>query len=392
MDRPPSLRVSAVRQPVLLRSGSASGNSPSMAPFSHPLALVSILALSLMLPPARPGLAEDPGVQFEARLPLFGRHRDADSTFVTLDARNAGPDVEATAWAFVPNGSNATTRPMSLPAGSKRRFVLPLQSGVPIERVLIQVRARADGEERVLWSTELRVPESAVAGRIVVAYGSAATVALRPLLTEPVDTRAVPAGALPEDADDYAAVHAVLLSGPPVGSLSERQAQALGTWVRFGGHLVFLWQPGWGPDRSLSMHLGPPVTLRGQCELSGSEVLKALAAGSGFGALEGGPFYAAEVEPAPSASVLIEAPGHPLVVTRALGFGRVTWIGLDLSNPQLACWLGLVPLWRRVLELSTTSSRAFLRAGDSYANGLCATLARDLPMEGLSPMALNECH
>lgn len=147
-------------------------------------------------------------------------------------------------------------------------------------------------------------------------------------------------GDLPESALAYSAVGAVLLGSLEAESWSDAQARALSGWVSRGGHLIISADPQAGSLRKtpLGASLGDGLAMLPQdaAPIPGSQVtLDAAFAELGSPELKGArPPVLAALAPAPEDSVLLrDDSGRPIVVSRRVGRGRVTVVGVDLWAP-----------------------------------------------------------
>lgn len=165
-------------------------------------------------------------------------------------------------------------------------------------------------------------------------------------------------GDLPESALAYSGVGAVLLGSLEAESWSEAQARALSGWVARGGHLVISLDPQAGNLRKSPLGIslgdglgmlplnaapipGNQVTLGGAMAELGSPKLK-----------RARPPVLAALAPAPEDAVLLrDDAGRPLVVTRRLGRGKVSVIGVDLWAPPFRQATATRVLLKRLLDV-----------------------------------------
>jgi hypothetical protein len=63
-------------------------------------------------------------------------------------------------------------------------------------------------------------------------------------------------------------------------------------------------------------------------------------------AMPGGTALINRATPSAGCQVLLSDAGHPLIVTRPAGLGRVTWLAFDPTRPPFSGWSGHASLWR----------------------------------------------
>lgn len=347
-----------------------------------------LLALFLLVLPVGPAGADDPPPQFDVSLGFDGRCRKDGWAFLVVNARNAGPDLTCVVSVRVPGERTDFARTCDLPRNSTRRLEVPFHPWALVPGpVRVRVLRAAGGGE--LWSRELSFPAIHMPSFMVFAYGGQERSILPSLATiespddpDVVGVHALASGGLCEQARGYESVHALILSNVGDGSISPVQARALAEWVRAGGHLVFVWELGWHPERTLDLEIGPPVRPVGELALARLDAFGQFTGSD----LEASGVPAAEVRPGPADRILFACDGKPIVVRRSLGRGRLTWVGLDLSRPMWARWAGMASLWRYVLEIPVRHQEDLRDAGPAAENlQIRATLSQAPGIRWLSP-------
>ena len=164
-------------------------------------------------------------------------------------------------------------------------------------------------------------------------------------------------GDLPESALAYSGVGAVLLGSLEAESWSEAQARALSGWVARGGHLLISVDPQAGNLRKtpLGASLGPGLGMipPNAAPIPGNKVtLGAAFAELGSPELKRArPPVLAALAPAPDDVVLLrDDEGRPLVVTRRVGRGKITVVGVDLWAPPFRQAPATRALLKRLLD------------------------------------------
>lgn len=185
------------------------------------------------------------------------------------------------------------------------------------------------------------------------------------------------AAGLPTDADGWEALDTLVLSGR--FALGPGRAPALREWVRGGGHLFIAagnsvreyLESGlsdWAP-----VTVAPaPVRLR---DLSGLETFTdahvRLTSPAGIPAARIEAFEGVALAPGPQGPLLVQSPA---------GFGRVTFLALDLDDPAVAQWEELPKLVQKVLggAASTPAAAAGVRRAGRLGHSGIGDLATQL--------------
>ena len=185
--------------------------------------------------------------------------------------------------------------------------------------------------------------------------------------------------ALPEKWYAYEGVDRVAIAGHAGIEKSFFNAAAIDAlehWVRLGGNLVIAC----GEDAQQVVGDGAPLARFAPGTLSEEVNLPA----SRFGAIE--TFAKVEADERLAANRRIRVPvwtnvkgivelsaGLPLVVRYPMGFGQVTFVGLDLDRPPLAEWAGRTKFLEALLgrRSSATSTAGVSLGGASGAVWLC---------------------
>ena len=150
---------------------------------------------------------------------------------------------------------------------------------------------------------------------------------------------------LPMNALGYEAVNAVIISGKY--QMDQQRSEALRDWVQLGGHLVISVATETEQYKNSPLAEWVPVSVSGQSqlrELSGLEIftggnvripIRRSAQTAKFSFKSG--------------KALAEGLNGPLLVRTAYGFGRVTFLGVDLNRAPLSEWKILNNFCRKVV-------------------------------------------
>jgi len=174
--------------------------------------------------------------------------------------------------------------------------------------------------------------------------------------------------ALPDAWMGYDAADAIILYSLDLENLSTPQRQALRNWVIAGGHLIFCFSGNAGMYQSAAPREWLPVTVSGTRELKGFGDLSKLPGLQAGDPLDEHGGVVARATPKPGSTVLYTQSTPegdvPLVVTAPEGYGRKTFVAMDLGNRPFRGWAGLGRLSRVLISMVERPSNA---VGDDNA-------------------------
>ncbi|MBW3543724.1 MAG: DUF4350 domain-containing protein [Planctomycetes bacterium] len=182
---------------------------------------------------------------------------------------------------------------------------------------------------------------------------------------------------LPADALGYDGLDTLVIAGNY--DLPQAQSRSVRDWVRLGGHLVVAvgqdvdeyldsslggWVSG-GPTPAVSLLDREPIRLRELSALeSYSDQRTPLEIHRGTG-------VAAAPIGSTSGQVLVRAAGaRPVAVRVAYGFGRITFLGIDLNRPPLAGWPALPGVVRKLTGMPARDTAATTDGGRLSHTGI----------------------
>jgi hypothetical protein len=250
---------------------------------------------------------------------------------LTLDAPALGPQAGTV--------STSTVVPFDAVPGIARVFHVPLVLS-DIRRPLV-IGLRVRGRE-VLHQT-VPIDSGRIGGRMILAL-SAQRSGFG--LLNRLPGRAVVAFVEPEDLprlwQEYEGVDLLVVRNLDQARVDDSQREALLIWVRLGGRLLLIPQPGARAPEFLDPLL--PAVVGGE-----TRMVPAPAEPAARGAnLPPGPYFVAALTPRPGADVLL-AGGAPIVAAASLGRGRVTVWAFDPASPPFDVWPGRIRLWAAAL-------------------------------------------
>ena len=187
---------------------------------------------------------------------------------------------------------------------------------------------------------------------------------------------------LPDEWFGYEGVDQVVIAGAPAETWQNpKTVEALERWVRLGGSLWIVS----GTDAKAVLGKGKPLAMFAPGELAEDT------ASPSIGAIEAYPGGSLERLPAAKLTApqwknvigRVELPvggqqsDIPLVIHNPMGFGQVTYIGLDLHNPPFSEWAGRVKFLENLLarRATTDQSTAIHGANQAARLGLLTSAA-----------------
>ncbi|MBE0448355.1 MAG: hypothetical protein IBX64_09710 [Actinobacteria bacterium] len=160
---------------------------------------------------------------------------------------------------------------------------------------------------------------------------------------------------LPFRDNTLASASFMVISGASTASLTKEQKAVLSNWVASGGRLIICGGTGW--KKSIA---GLPKEIL-PVQPSAVETL------NDFGPIEnfiGKTVRDVPTTPIPIASaseiqgkVIAGDKSNPLVVTRDFGFGKVTWVALDLTMEPFTSWRENPAFWNQITQAQPTAQK-----------------------------------
>ncbi|GAB4504889.1 MAG: hypothetical protein Fur0043_18840 [Anaerolineales bacterium] len=268
---------------------------------------------------------------------------------VRVTVENQGAGLEARVQVATKTGQedgSIYATDVSLPITSRKQFFLYVQ---PPE-ILRNLTVSLVSEGKTLASQQLKVsclsPESLLVG--LLADDPSPYTALNAIQLQDGFVRVAELGLadLPEQAQGWDALDALVVSGVDTGALTAEQRQALEVWLAGGGQLLAIGGPRWqatlaGLDEFL------PVKVSGSQNVGDLSALAAYVQGAdeapeGQATLSSGPMRE-------GARALVWQEGVPLLAVREVGFGRAWYLAADPTLQPLSEWNGMAGVYTRLL-------------------------------------------
>ncbi len=300
---------------------------------------------------AAPALQSAQGITLSARAGFDGYYKDGFWVPVRLTVANDGPDLSGTLRIAVPRdyGTAETvySRAVDLPTQSRREIFLYV---VP-EGVMSSLKvALVNEKNKPVKEASVRMAQVTPADLLYGVWAGSPSAFNGLADLDPGAGSAfvaqLEAGDLPNVERGWQALDVLVISDVDTGALSPEQRAALTGWVAGGGRLIVAGGPSWQKTAAGVSDLLPlsPAAAQTVADLKvlGDFAASVTPAGSGV---------AASGSLAADAATLVEAGGLPLVASRRLGYGRVTFLALDPAFAPLKGWDGFEGLFRNILSI-----------------------------------------
>lgn len=280
-------------------------------------------------------------VRYGEWLPLRVRVENDGAPFharvVVSLSRQAGGHIRVAYW-----------RGLELPRGARKEITLYVLPNTFTRRLAVDLVPAGETDPRLSQKVTVS-PTRPTVYTVAVARGKGDGLnVLTGLNLDQQEVRVldVSLADLPERAEGWGSLDALVLSGVDTGTLTPAQQEALTTWVYRGGALVL----GGGPDAARVLAGLPeplrPVQPAGDITLDALPALENLA---GEPIRVSGPFVLADSEVREGSGVRLWQEDLPLVVERAVHQGLVLWLALDPNLSPFDAWAGADEFWHALL-------------------------------------------
>lgn len=290
-----------------------------------------------------------PGIQVSAVAGFDGYVRAGAWLPITVTLENSGPDVDVRVEAAMPlsfGEPQAYSSRVSMPNQSRKLVTLY----VPMRNYSTYVNVVVYEGSRLLAETRANIQQIEATDLMygVLAGSPSAFYPLRSMapLTGSAYLAELTVEQLPPITTAWRTLDVLVVSNVDTGQLSAAQVQALTGWVLQGGRLVVATGPDWQKTISgLSALL--PATVSGTDTLTNADAITAAYAGS---AVEGD-LPIAVLQPAADSEVMLVDGNQPLIVSKNMGYGRVTMLAFDPALAPLNGYAEIDRLYQPLLSM-----------------------------------------
>jgi hypothetical protein len=304
--------------------------------------LILFLLIVNLAPPA---LAQQKGVglDFVVSAGFDGYAKSNAWMPVRISATNDGPDIEGEIRLQTIYPGEMYARHLSLPSQSQKEttIFIPSRNNQFIFEFISddQTLYQSEHSPRLIPADDFLVGVVASDPNLLNFLAG-----LQTTKGEPLSVAHLSLVDLPEEPQGLSALDVLIFNDVDTSSLAPGQQAALADWVVGGGHLIVGGGPN-GPATASGLLAVLPVAGLTSKTLS---ALPALASYTNEGVPGQGPYLAAIPESA-NGNVYITQEGDPLLVTKAVGEGRVTYFALDFGLAPMNGWAGNQTFWERNL-------------------------------------------
>jgi hypothetical protein len=298
---------------------------------------------------------------------------------VHVTVENTGADFNARVQASYKNslsGQTISGVDVSLPATSRKEFFLYIMPEGLMRGFTVSV---LDGD-KTLAKTNLNIScsdnQTMLFGILADTPSNYAMLNNVEPLTGTVQTAQLDVADLPDQAQGWGALDALVISNVDTGTLTTEQKQALELWLAGGGKLFVTGGVQW---QSTAAGLGDLLPLQ-----PSSTKKAALTALSDYVMDSDNPlksettFATGKIQT--DANVLVEQDGVPLLVEKEIGFGKVYYFAADPGLSPLNDWDGMQKIYEHLL--------AFKSPKPSWSYGAWETYSASTALSTLPELAL----
>ncbi len=276
-------------------------------------------------------------------------------------------------------GQSAYAMEVSLPTGSRKEMFLYLS---PDSAYIGRLNVSLVAGDRELAATPLNLTcisdENLMIGLLADAFSADALSKATPM-TGSTRIASLQLTDLPDRAQGWESLDALVVSGMDMGAISDQQRAAMKTWLAQGGKLLVTGGPRWqGPVAGLDEFL--PV------ELTTTQTLPRLSALADYFKISAPlapstPIILAVGKLRPNADILVAQDGVPVIVQKQIGFGTVYYLAADPSLQPLSNWGGMGEVYRSLLGTRSPQPQWMGSTWETYAanQALSAMGALNLP-------------
>jgi hypothetical protein len=312
------------------------------------LLVAALVALAPGFAGGRTARAQAGGeVTLSAQAGFDGYCKEGEWIPVRVTVENQGAGLEARVQVATKTGQEGNSVyavDASLPTISRKQFVLYIQPPEILRSLTVSLVAEGETLARQQLKITCLSPENLLIGLLVenpTPYAALNAVQLQDGFVRVAELQ-VPD--LPEEAQGWDALDALVIANVDTGALTAGQRQALGLWLAGGGQLLAVGGPRW---QATLAGLGEFLPV----EVSGSRSVADLSGLSsyfeGAEALETGAVLASG-RMRQGSRALAWQEDIPLLAVRESGFGRAWFLAADPGLQPLNKWNGIPALYTRL--------------------------------------------
>jgi len=298
---------------------------------------------------------------------------------IHITIENKGADIEARALASYKNslgGQTASGMDISLPATSRKEFFLYVMPEGLMRNFTVSVM---DGN-KTLAKTNLNIncltSPATLLGVIADTPSNYMTLNdIEPMIGT-TSLAQLQISDLPDQAQGWAMLDALVVSNVDTGTLTADQKQALELWLAGGGKLFVTGGIQW---QATAAGLGDLLPLKPSATKNVNLTSLSAYAMEEETPLEGNS-AAATGKLQTGANVLVEQNGTPLLAEKTIGFGKAYYFALDPGLQPLNDWGGMEKIYQSLL--------AFKSPKPSWANGAWDTYSASSALGTLPELSL----
>ena len=340
-----------------------------MEPYSKKIARVILLGamasafLIQPLSPVRNAHAQGgANVTLDARIGFDGHCKDGYWLPVHVEVENTGADLTATvrvSYKNSNNGETSTSMEIELPSVSRKEFFLYIFPQGYLRDFNVSLLDGTRVLEKVNLTANCVTAENMIFGVISDNPGAFDVLGDVKPLTGFARVAHLGISDLPDNAQTWSALDALVISNTDTSTLTAEQKGALETWIASGGKLLVTGGVRWqGTVAGLADFL--PIEVNRTQTVFDLSALQAYVGNQS--PLESGAVLSVGSRRG-DADVLVEQDRIPVLIQKQFGFGTVYFLAADPALQPLSAWDGMAELYIRLLAYRAPTPRWFGNAG-----------------------------
>lgn len=296
-------------------------------------------------------------VKLAARVGFDGYCKQDDWLPIRVEVQNTGADLNATVQASYTNSNNGITTTsveVALPSTSRKEFFLYILPQGFLRNFNVSLLDGKQVLEKISLSVNCLTSDNMLIGVLADNPSTYDFLNDLKLITGFARVAHLNLSDLPDKAQAWNSLGALVVSNVDTGTLTPGQKQALESWLGSGGKLLVTGGLRWqGTAAGLKDFL--PIDVNGTSNVSGLSDLQAYLKDPNPLDLRGTVVSVGTIRE--GANVLVKQDSVPLIVQKFVGFGTVYYLAADPALQPLSGWNGNQDLYSLLLGSQPTIPR-----------------------------------
>jgi hypothetical protein len=314
-----------------------------------------ILGLAaLFLPVSIPGSGdvsaqEQAGITMTARVGLDGQCKKNAWIPVRVTVENLGPEVSGRVEVSYTNSEGEVSygQDILLPTTSRREFFLYFYPQGSIRSLTANLVAKGKALASVKLTANCLNSDGMIFGVLTEDPAPYEILGEVKPLRGALRIAQLTISDLPDRAQGWKAMDALIVSGVDTSAIAGPQRQALDSWLASGGRLLVVGGPGWQTANAGLSDLLPVELVSTQTAVKLAPLFDYFQTNRPLP----GATTISVGKPRPDAAILAQQEGIPLLAERRVGFGKVIYLAADPALYPLRAWEDAAVMYDRLLGM-----------------------------------------